>query len=236
MLRQTPGIILGVIYHPFPPQPNQSMINHLQEMLDKLYSIHPDALLLLVGDFNRLLEKFLLQSPPFQLVKHPTREERILDKIFTNKVYLFFSPDHKALLGRCDHHVSLRAWHSNNVLLCKKRRNKVQRISKMLQEKYYAKQRLKIQQTGCKKWWKITSKLLELNKPQHTLDNILIFFNHYLNFFKMSSSILSVFRIIWIHYQLNLHAKTIVCLFDNTIPLQLSPDIVWHKFRKIICD
>ena len=37
----------------------------------------------------------------------------------------------------------------------------------MLKEKYYEKQRLKIHQTGCKNWWKITSELLELNIPHH---------------------------------------------------------------------
>ena len=36
------------------------------------------------------------------------------------------------------------AWHSKDVLLNKKLRNKVQRNSKMLQEKYYEKQKLKI--------------------------------------------------------------------------------------------
>ena len=56
MPRETLGVILGIIYDPPPPQPNQPMIN--QETLDQLCSIHPDALLLLVGDFNRLPEKF----------------------------------------------------------------------------------------------------------------------------------------------------------------------------------
>ena len=91
MPRETPSIILGVIYHPPPPNPNQLMINHLQDMLDKLCSIHPDAQFLHVGDFNRLSEKFLLQFPLSQLVKHPTRKEKILGKILTNKEYFCFT-------------------------------------------------------------------------------------------------------------------------------------------------
>ena len=39
--------------------------------------------------------------------------------------------------------------------------------------KYFAKQRLKMQQTDCNNWWKTTSKFLELKKTQHTFNCVL---------------------------------------------------------------
>ena len=105
----------------------------------------------------------------------------------------------------------------------------------MLQEKYYEKQRLKTQQTGYKNWWKTTSEFLELNKLEHTFDNILNSFESLPDFVKNANE-----RFINFSHHLNpLPAQFTYendYLFGNTIPLQLSPDTVLRKLRKIICD
>ena len=84
------------------------MINHLQEMLDKLCSIHPHSLMFFVGGFNRLHEKFLLQFLNLNWSNiQPGKREYWVKSILIKHPYFFNESNHKATLGRCDHNILL---------------------------------------------------------------------------------------------------------------------------------
>ena len=109
MPRKFPQIILGVIYHPPPPNPNDyEMIDHITQRLDELLTSHPESSIVLLGDFNQLPEYHLKRRFPFiQIVKQPTMENNILDKIFTNADILYPSTQILPEIGTSDHKIVL---------------------------------------------------------------------------------------------------------------------------------
>ena len=72
--------------------------------LDKLLCLHPNAAVVVLGDFNTLDTSFLSRHFGFrQLVKAGTRGDRILDKMYTNCHTLYDEAVICAPLGRSDH-------------------------------------------------------------------------------------------------------------------------------------
>jgi len=60
------------------------MTTHILSCLDKVTRDHPYAGIVVLGDFNRLSDAALVSYPLKQVVKAPTRQSAILDKIYTN--------------------------------------------------------------------------------------------------------------------------------------------------------
>ena len=77
-------IVLGIIYHP-PNNNNPAILDYLWQSLSSIESRFPNSGLLIVGDFNRLNTKRLQNSFDLrQIVKFPTRGDKILDLVLTN--------------------------------------------------------------------------------------------------------------------------------------------------------
>ena len=76
--------ILGAIYHP-PGNDDSVLLNHITESLDGVLCSHPNAGIIIAGDFNQFKHSHLCNLFNLkQTVKHPTRGNNILDKVFTN--------------------------------------------------------------------------------------------------------------------------------------------------------
>ena len=96
-------LIIGIIYHP--PQEDDSLFTeHLISSLDIGLTKHPNAGIMLVGDFNHfsywhICNHFNLR----QMVKNPTRGDAILDLIFTNLLHRCNSPEILPGIGLSDH-------------------------------------------------------------------------------------------------------------------------------------
>lgn len=98
-------IILEVVYHP-PKSDNFKLYTHISYCLDSMLSAHPNAGILLAGDFNQYKDSYLKQSYSLrQIVKEPTRGNHILDKIFTTMDQFYGIPKILAPLGASDHSV-----------------------------------------------------------------------------------------------------------------------------------
>ena len=77
-------MLVGIIYHP-PNANNWKLSNHISNAIDRVLQHHPDAGLLLMGDFNSFKASYITSSYNLkQIVTHPTRKNKILDKIYTN--------------------------------------------------------------------------------------------------------------------------------------------------------
>ena len=77
-------IVLGIIYHP-PNNNNPGILDYPWQRLLSIESRFPNSGLLIVGDFNRLNTKRLQNSFDLrQIVKFPTRGDKILDLVLTN--------------------------------------------------------------------------------------------------------------------------------------------------------
>ncbi|XP_071477419.1 uncharacterized protein [Diadema antillarum] len=103
--REISSIFVTIIYY---PQPDREMaaqlIDHMQIAVDQILTKHPDAAIVMLGDFNQLdLNPFLCDVNFRQVVDKPTRGERILDKIVTNVHARYNDPHILAPLGRSDH-------------------------------------------------------------------------------------------------------------------------------------
>ena len=100
-------LILGIIYHP-PKAKNFELSCHISRTLDTLLNRHPNAGIILTGDFNHFQDKYITnQYIIVQIVNKPTRDDKILDKIYTNMCDIFNSvailppiatSDHRAVL------------------------------------------------------------------------------------------------------------------------------------------
>ena len=77
-------IVLRIIYHP-PNNNNPAILDYFWQSLSSIESRFPNSGLLIVGDFNRLNTKRLQNSFDLkQIVKFPTRGDKILDLVLTN--------------------------------------------------------------------------------------------------------------------------------------------------------
>ena len=63
----------------------ESLLNHLFDSCEKILSSTPDANIIIAGDINQLnIRDLLSQHNLVQMVKKPTRGDRILDVFLTN--------------------------------------------------------------------------------------------------------------------------------------------------------
>jgi len=102
-------ILVGALYHP--PKysyPVEEMYEFIETSLDELLCQHPDASVVLAGDFNKLnVTEISVRKGLLPLVKTPTRSGKILDMLMISppqkyqvKVIRFaVRTDHSALLA-----------------------------------------------------------------------------------------------------------------------------------------
>ena len=107
--RGVPCIIIGTIYHP-PNADDNEMLTYLSTTLTTIESQYPGCGILLAGDFNRLnVSRLLTQFKMKQLVRSPTRGDRILDLVLTN-LHQMYDKNGVEILPPCglsDHNVVL---------------------------------------------------------------------------------------------------------------------------------
>jgi hypothetical protein len=102
MRRYVSHVVVGAIYHP-PDADGMAMTSHILGCLDTVARDHPQAGVVLLGDFNRLKDTALLSYPLRQVVRSPTRENAILDKIYTNLQDWYERPVVLPNIGNSDH-------------------------------------------------------------------------------------------------------------------------------------
>ena len=76
-------VVVGTIYNP-PSADDKKMTSHILNCLDTVTRDHPQAGVVVLGDFNRLRDAAIISYPLKQVVKAPTRRAAVLDKIYTN--------------------------------------------------------------------------------------------------------------------------------------------------------
>ena len=86
MPRDCSRVILGVIYYTGSlVQQHREMVRHIINAVDQIRRSHSYAKVILVGDFNQLPESLFKHHLQLrQTVSQPTRQNAILDKIFTD--------------------------------------------------------------------------------------------------------------------------------------------------------
>ena len=100
-------IVVGCVYHP-PDADDATMRDYLITSLDNILRKYPEAGIILMGDFNRLRDNFIKSHYAYkQIVVSPTRNDAILDKIWTNMYMVYDSPVTLSALGASDHNMVL---------------------------------------------------------------------------------------------------------------------------------
>ena len=114
-------ILFGAIYFP-PNGDGVRTVNHILNCIDRVTPKHPYVGVILLGDFNKMNDRFTLSYPLKQIVSLATRRNSILDKIYTNIVDCYDAPCILPPIGLSDHNVVIvRASrcvnrHSNSVI------------------------------------------------------------------------------------------------------------------------
>ena len=105
--RRFSPIIIGSVYHP-PSADHRYLIDHIVNTFDRIKMDHPHCGIIICGDFNRLPKSTLLGRIPSlsQLVITPTRNNNVLDLLFTNMRDLF-SCSVQAPIANSDHNTIL---------------------------------------------------------------------------------------------------------------------------------
>ena len=106
MPREVTHLLIGAIYHP-PKANNFDMTEYLISTMDQLTRSHPNAGILLLGDFNQLPEARLKSYPLEQVVTTTTRGKSILDKFFTSVSTWYQTPAALPAVTRSDHETIL---------------------------------------------------------------------------------------------------------------------------------
>ncbi|XP_033111982.1 uncharacterized protein LOC117112877 [Anneissia japonica] len=83
------------------------MCNHISNNLDFIRTKHPDTGIFILGDFNRMKDAQLKQFPLKHIVKDCTRENAILDLMYTSIENFYETPYTEPGLGLSDHLVVL---------------------------------------------------------------------------------------------------------------------------------
>jgi len=104
MPREVTHLLIGAVYHP-PKANNFELVDYLTSSMDEVTRAHPHTGILLLGDFNQLLDAQLRSFPLHQIVSGPTRCNSTLDKIYTNVATWFQTPITIPALSRSDHEV-----------------------------------------------------------------------------------------------------------------------------------
>ena len=100
---------VAAVYHP--PEPQYcpvELLDHLTNSCDRLLTDNPNSNLIICGDLNQLDYKdFLTQLNLLQMVKTPTRKDKILDVFITNVPHFWRKVSVAQGLVRSDHSVAL---------------------------------------------------------------------------------------------------------------------------------
>ncbi|CAH1242791.1 Hypp6972 [Branchiostoma lanceolatum] len=101
-------LIICTVYNP-PASPHQdALVEHLLTESDRIRTSHPEAGLILLGDFNRLDTKDICGGNGLtQVVDKPTRGQAILDVIITDLQAYYSKPEITSPLGLSDHNMVL---------------------------------------------------------------------------------------------------------------------------------
>ena len=96
---------IAVVYHPPEPQYNaDNLIDFLANTCNDILVSDPNSKLIICGDLNQLRYKdLLLQNSLFQMVRSPTRQDKILDVFITNVPHLWGKIAVVKCLVRSDH-------------------------------------------------------------------------------------------------------------------------------------
>ena len=86
---------------------DQSGESPITTSIDHITQIHPYAGILVMGDFNRMEDKILKTYPLKQIVKGNTRNNAVLDCIYTNISHYYQAPEVIPPVGNLDHGVIL---------------------------------------------------------------------------------------------------------------------------------
>ena len=101
--RELSCIFVGVFFHP-PLADNNVLQDYLISTVDKLLLDHPNAGIMILGDFNHFDYKTLCRHSSLkQTVKKPTRQSAILDLILTNMHKWYNEPKIISAIGLSDH-------------------------------------------------------------------------------------------------------------------------------------
>jgi hypothetical protein len=106
MPREVTHLLVGAVYHP-PRANNFELADYLTSTMDQVTRSHPNAGILLLGDFNQLSDSYLKSFPLQQIVTSATRATSILDKVFTNVSSWYKTPVILPAVSRSDHETVL---------------------------------------------------------------------------------------------------------------------------------
>ena len=105
--RRFSNIVVGCIYHP-PDAEDGPMQEYLIKCVDHIFRKYSDAGVILMGDFNRFKDNFLITHYGLkQIVVAATRNVSILDRIWTNMAMMYEKPITLSELGTSDHNMVL---------------------------------------------------------------------------------------------------------------------------------
>ncbi|XP_030846746.1 uncharacterized protein LOC115926219 [Strongylocentrotus purpuratus] len=103
-VRNSVNLFTCVVYAPSNTPMKEEIIDHVIYMSDHIRNSFSDAAIVILGDFNDLdTTPFVRHLNVDQLVKQPTRQNRILDMIFTDRGDFYKEPRITAPIGRSDH-------------------------------------------------------------------------------------------------------------------------------------
>ena len=103
-VRNSVNLFICVVYSPPGTPLKEEITEHIIYMSDHIRNSFLDAAIIILGDFNDLAtEPFVRHLNVEQLVKQPTRENRILDMIFTDCGDFYKKPLITAPIGSSDH-------------------------------------------------------------------------------------------------------------------------------------
>ena len=102
------SILLGIVYHP-PNANDKEAFTHMCTSIDKIFQVHPNTGIMIVGDFNNFNDTYFKQTYRLkQIVSKATHVKgQVLDKIFTNMNMIYQSPHILSPLGLSNHSVVL---------------------------------------------------------------------------------------------------------------------------------
>ena len=106
--RSVSVIVFCVVYQPPGEQQNDTLCDHISQGVDTARRLHPDAKLVLLGDFNTLdITPILRHTQTKQIVNCATRGSATLDLIMTDLVSQYSDPVSIQPLATSDHNLVL---------------------------------------------------------------------------------------------------------------------------------
>ncbi|XP_072179177.1 uncharacterized protein [Diadema setosum] len=106
--REVSSIYIASVYCPPNCGIEPDLTDHLITSVDTIRTQHPDAGFVMLGDFNQLDTDTICQNISLQqIIKAPTRNNALLDKIMTNLMRFYRNAEITSPLGLSDHNVIL---------------------------------------------------------------------------------------------------------------------------------